>query len=399
MEVILKKYDKRICSNLLCFCAALSLFCTSIFSVSCKMTAEGVVAASDDVHNPILTEFSQNSADGVVLSFTERVKLSNLEVRSNTPSAMGGLVFSETQLKVTEQVIDKKTMLPDSEDKDEQWQTIQIDFINADELEPGAAYILSGLAHDDEGNSLLFQVPFHGFNDNVAGLVLSEVRTEAADTKTEKAKIEFVELYVHTPGNLAGISLTSVNDENKFGEYVFPSTEVAAGEYIAVHFRTMEGHREGCIDETDSNLNASTAPDSCAEARDFWVPGTDARLGKSDIIILQQRSGGPVVDALLYAQSDISETALKKLVPAAQTVIDSGAWIGTEDISTWVSGDGLTTPNRTLSRQNIAEIDLAAETDLSIPVASNEHWFVTTTVKPKNGATPGLPNSTNKYTK
>lgn len=362
------------------------LMCASVASVSCKMTAEGIVSASSDVSNPEMTGFSQEAEGALVLVFSEEVELSNLEVRKGNKGNLGELVLAESQLDVQSKGRESLVATDGEEtvSMDSQVVEARINFPDVTKLEAGESYILSGVAHDKDGNSLLFQVPFYGYNGNVAGVVLSEVRTEASNTSKTTAKIEFVELYVHADGNLAGISLWNANDDKKYGEYVFPAAEVKAGEYVVVHFRTMDEHAAGCIDETKDDLNASTAPDSCPDARDFWVPGTEARLGKSDIILLQERSEGEVVDALLYAESGVKDATREKLLDAAQQAVKAGAWQGSNDVSTWVDSDGLTT-TRTLCRQNISDTD--------IPVAGKDDWFVVAT----SSATPGQPNSTDKY--
>ncbi len=366
----------------------LLLLCVSLFSVSCKMTAEGIVSSSDDVRNPVLANFSQESEGSVLLAFTEEVELSSLEVREEDAASEGEPVFSGGQIGL-ERVLEASSLQEDA------GVTMRGVFPESQVLKPGVPYILSGVALDRNGNSLLFQVPFHGFNNRVAGVVLSEVRTEAQDIKKDKAKLEYVELYVHTAGNLAGISLWSANDDKKYGEYVFPAAEVKAGEYVVVHFRTMDEHASGCMDETGNDLNASTAPDSCAGVRDFWVPGTGSRLGKSDVILLRKRSGGPLMDALLYVQSSAKESTRSKLVETTRQFLGVGAGQESIDFSTWVSGDGLTTVNRTLSRQNIGA-DGAVAGDVN-SAAAGEHWFVTKTVGNSKGATPGAPNSSNRY--
>lgn len=367
----------------------LFLLCVSIFSVSCKMTAEGIVSASDDVRNPVLSHFSQESEGSVLLAFTEEVELSSLEVREEGAASQGEPVFSGGQIGL-ERVQDAPPF-----QNEEKGVMVRGVFPESQTLDPGVPYILSGVALDGNGNSLLFQVPFHGFNNRVAGVVLSEVRTEAEKMKTDKAKLEYVELYVHTAGNLAGISLWNANDDKKYGEYVFPAAEVKAGDYVVVHFRTMDEHASGCIDETGDDLNASTAPDSCADVRDFWVPGTGSRLGKSDVILLRERSGGSLMDALLYVQSSAKDSTRSKLVETTRQFL--GAEAGQEgiDFSTWVSGDGLTTINRTLSRQNIGA-NVAGAGDVH-SASAGEHWFVTKTVGKDKGATPGAPNSSNRY--
>lgn len=369
------------------------LVCVSVASVSCRMTPEGVVSVSSDVSDPKMTKFSQESQDTLVLVFSEDVTLSNLEVRKGSKDNLGERVLSESQLEV--RVTGSSSLVAadggEAAAKESQGMEAQILFKDTSELYVGESYILSGVAHDQDGNSLLFQIPFRGYNSKVAGVVLSEVRTEASNTAKANAKIEFVELYVHTSGDLAGISLYNAGDD-KQGEYEFPSAEVTAGEYIVVHFRTMEEHAAGCIDEKGNDLNVSTAPDSCDDVRDFWVPGTAARLGKSDVILLRERSGGKIVDALLYAESDIKDSTQKKLVDAAQLAVKAGAWQGSDGVATWVVSDGLTT-TRTLSRQNIAVIADGEKAERPVLVGSSTDWMVV------KGATPGKANSTERYVK
>lgn len=366
----------------------------SVFSASCKITAEGVVSASQGVESPVLSDFSQISTERLSLTFSKKVCLSDLKVRSGNPARMGELILPSDGIRVEEEPAGGADHTAAAADGSSQSLSakFQIVFTDSDRLEPGAAYVFSGVAQDEEGNSLLFRVPFHGFNRNVAGVVLSEVRAGYG-----KPKVEFIEFYVHTSGNLAGIALSAAN---KDFEYVFPSAEVSAGEYIVLHMRTLE-QESGHVDELDNNLDASVAPDSCTNARDLWVPLSARIVGTSDVIVLQERLNGKIVDALLYAHPEMSGTVEKKIVPVAQKVVDSGAWQGSAEIGDWALAEGLTNDSttRSLSRQNIAEIDGAVKAGLPIPVNNRDNWFVTKTVGKASGATPGLANSTNKYTK
>lgn len=395
MEVVLKKFcSKKIDSCGLCFFVALFLMGFSIFSVSCKMTAEGIISASDDVESPILLDFSQDSAESLSLSFTEAVQLSNLEVRSGNLSTIGELVLSQNHM-VVEPIpfqTSRDSQSVEATNAEAVGTCVQVVFTESQQLEMGATYIFSGIAHDQEGNSLLFQVPFYGFNRNVAGVVLSEVSSEY-----DKPKVEFIELYVHRSGNLAGIELYSVNKNFK---YVFPAVEVSAGEYIVLHMRTLE-EESGHVDELDNNLSASTASDSCTGVRDLWVSSTSEIIGTSDVLVLRERAKGKLMDALLYISPKVSDTSKKKILPAGEDVIAEGGWIAGEDGESWLSSDGMTTVNRSLSRQNILEIQQAATALQEIPVASKDAWIVTMNHKQTKepGVTPGLPNSSTKYTK
>ncbi|MBO5691162.1 MAG: hypothetical protein J6R96_04805 [Spirochaetaceae bacterium] len=358
------------------------------------MTAEGIISTAEDVGSPVLLEFSQDSAECVSLSFTEKVELLNLEVRSGNLSTMGDLIFSGEQITVTERGLEQQDGVAGQDvhlaEEGEGGSLLQVVFSDSHVLEAGQSYMLSGVAQDSQGNSLLFQVPFHGFNQNVAGVVFSEVRSGYS-----KPKVEYIELYVHTGGDMAGIVLSATN---KDFEYVFPSVEVAAGEYLVLHMRTLE-QESGHVDELDGNLNASTASDSCENARDLWVPVTEKIVGNSDVLVLRERTNGKMMDALLYAHPEISETIKKKTLPVAQLAVDSGAWQGSPELDGWAFSDGLTNSatTRSLSRQNIAQIQQAAENGLELPVASKEDWLVTMKVGQELGITPGLPNSSNRY--
>lgn len=364
------------------------LVCVSVASVSCRMTPEGVVSVSSDVSDPKMTKFSQESQDTLVLVFSEDVTLSNLEVRKGSKDNLGERVLSESQLEV--RVTGSSSLVAadggEAVAKESQGMEAQILFKDTSELYVGESYILSGVAHDQDGNSLLFQIPFRGYNSKVAGVVLSEVRSGYS-----KPKVEYVELYVHRSGDLAGISLYFTN---KDFEYVFPSAKVSAGDYIVLHMRALEGET-GRVDEVGDDLNLSTASESCSDVRDFWAPSTSRIVGTNDVIVLRERQNGKVVDALLYAQSGISDAVSKRLIPVAQQMVDEGVWSGSVDFSTWASGEDLsdTAITRSLSRQNIAAIADGEKAERPVLVGSSTDWMVV------KGATPGQTNSTERYVK
>ena len=308
---------------------------------------------------------------------------------------MGALVFSQEQMTVSTQSLVAPVNsqgLQEGSASETQLSLVQVVLTESQLLEMGATYILSGIAHDQEGNSLLFQVPFYGFNQNVAGVVLSEVRTEY-----EKPKVEFVELYVYRSGNLAGIELHSAY---KDFDYVFPAVEVVAGEYVVLHMRTL-AEESGHVDELDENLSASTASDSCDGVRDLWVNSVDEIVSANDVLVLRERAKGKMMDALLYIGPKVSDTGKKKILSAEEAILAEGGWTAGQDGEVWLSSDGMTTVNRSFSRQNIPEIQQAATATQEIPVASKDVWIVTMNNKQTKapGVTPGLPNSTTQYTK
>ena len=267
------------------------------------------------------------------------------------------------------------------------------DFIQIDEsrfmLMFSESVVLEQLAvYDGEGVLCAENVSFQQAEPDAA--VLSDGMDSGAfctELSVETRMVEFVELYVHTPGNLAGVTLYNAADD-KYGEYVFPAAEVDAGEYIVVHYRSLEDQRSGCIDETNDDLNASTAADSVDGARDFWIADANARLADSDVVLLRERSGGQLMDAVLFAEDVQSNWKNETLTAAAAEAVATGVWQGDGTPATAAVSTGITL-TRTLCRQNIPDIDFAVETGLPLPENNSGCWFVVKT----SGCTPGAVNS------
>lgn len=350
---------------------------TVLMAVSCKMTAEGVESIQGDMESPVLMDFSQLDESSFELVFSETVVLENLQILENDS------VVCDSKAVTVENV---SVSALEGEDMQKNACVMRASIVDSTKLDLGKSFVLAGVALDQNGNSLSFGIPFYGYNDSVAGLVLSEVRADAT-----KAKVEFVELYVYRTGNIGGVTLYSANDDDD-GEYVFPAADVKKGEYIVVHFRKLEEQSSGCIDETGSDLNFSTAADSCADARDFWVEGTEARIGKSDVILLRERMGGKLLDCVAYAEDDVEEWKKDVFVFAITEAEKEGVWHGGIDVSGAASSQGITN-TRTLSRQNIPQIVSAIDAGLPMPENNASCWLLTKT----SSASPGAENSTEAY--
>lgn len=362
---------------------SLVLLFSVIFVVSCQMTVEGVGVLDGDIAVPVLLDFQTLSENEIRLSFSEEVSLSDILIFQNF-----GTVIETNSIYVSGGKQEEQTSFTTNNNYD-----LKLTLKENGLLLAGESYVLSGTASDTNGNSLSFQIPFQGYNGRVPELVLSEIRTGYS-----KPKVEFIELYALTEGNLAGVTLYTANDD-KFGEFTFPQAEVKAGEYIVVHFRTLEDEVEKCINEVTEELNVATATEACDTARDFWLPQTKARIGgKTDVVLLRERSGGRVLDAVIYAESSLElwkNDAFKKAINVA---VEHGAWHGGTLPQDVICGDGLTTVNRTVSRQNIDVINSTLEAGLPLPKNDTSCWIVTTTSSKVSGATPGYKNSSAEYT-
>ncbi|AEE16029.1 hypothetical protein [Treponema brennaborense] len=349
-----------------CPCVLLGL---ALSGVSCRITEDSVQQVEGDMIAPELIAVSQLNETQLRLSFSEDVGVSAANVYADgvlfcTGTAAGS--GTEAAALSAEPVI-------------------TLDAAPA----VGVQYVLTGTAADKKGNSLLFTIPFSGYNGRVPALVLSEIRSEYSSGKSE-----FIELYVLSPGNLAGVTVYSANDD-KYGAYEFPAADVAAGEYVTLHYRLSADDAEACVDETGADLNASASKESCGDSRDFWIRDSVARIGKSDVVLLRDRAGGKLLDALPYSESSKTAWKTDALRAAAQEAADAGVWpAGGDDFSESFCSDGVTA-TRTLSRRNVAVLDAAAESGTGFPPSDKTSWIVTAT----GGATPGMPNSEKEYSK
>jgi hypothetical protein len=333
---------------LLIFCG-LYLVCTF---VSCKVTPDGVEIITGDFTAPELLSFSSESSDEVVIEFSKNVRLTGVHVTS----VVDGSIFADVE----------QAENPAQEQH----------LVLSQKTQVGEKYRLSGVVEDVRGNTLSFSVAFSGYNERVPILVLSEVRSEYSNPRAE-----FIELYAVTAGNLAGVTVYCAYD-GKDCIYEFASCEVRAGEYIVLHYRKLT---EDCVDETGANLTLSGGTDSSA-ARDLWVDNTSARIGKSDIILLRERTGGKLLDALLYSESSKTDWKNDEIRKAAAEAVAAGLWQDGSTVADAVVSDKMTA-TRTIGRQNIPRIASAGA--YSGEENGKHAWLVTAT----SSASPGKPNS------
>ncbi|GMO50065.1 MAG: hypothetical protein Pg6C_13330 [Treponemataceae bacterium] len=351
-KYFVKRYAAAFCGILGILLVFVSVYLTSVF-VSCKITPDGISIVTGDFTAPELKRFSAESGNELVVNFSEEVRITDALITAE----IDGTVFAGIEI-------------PDGLSQTQH-------LVLSQQMTAGQKYRVSGIAEDRKGNSLSFSVGFSGYNSRVPALVLSEVRSEYS-----KPKVEFIELYAVTAGNLAGVMLMSAYDGADC-MYEFAPCEVAAGEYIVLHYRKLDDG-SAYADETGSNLALSGGTDSSG-SRDFWVNNTSARIGKSDVILLRERAGGRLLDALLYSESSKSAWKDDTLRKAAEEAAQAGLWESGDTASAVVS-DKMTV-TRTMGRQNIPQI--AATRSYSGAANGKAVWMVTAS----SSASPGSPNS------
>ena len=123
---------------------------------------------------------------------------------------------------------------------------------------PGEKVTADLLAEDENGNTINVLVPFRTRNARIPRLLINELRTEYS-----KPRCEFIELKTTEAGNLGALRVFVAGNDKAPLLFEFPSIEVAPGEYITLHLRTIE---EGCLNELGSNLAESGGSDSSPTA-------------------------------------------------------------------------------------------------------------------------------------
>lgn len=369
-SVFLKKLTFAIC-GITCLLFSLS-------GASCNISSTGIEIVPFSNTPPKLLTHSFIDESSLVMSFTGEVLLKNLQILEKTPDGQEVLFSEATSCK-----LENDSAL--TNEGFNEYYNLEVSFEKNTVC--GNNYVLSGTAEDLQGNSLLFEIAFTGFNSRIPNVILSEIRSAYT-----KPKYEFIEFFVLTDGNLAGMELLSAYDGPE-ADYVFPAVEVKKGDYFVLH---MRNDGEGCIDEVGDNLNLAFYSDSVENVRDLWVSNNSARIGNSDVILLKNRKGGQILDGIMFNQSANVQWQKELQVEYAKLLFDAKLWAGGFDVLNAVNSDGVTA-TRTLSRQNIVSLYEAFSNDkLSYPfIVDDSHWAVVAT----SNATMGTENSAKLYIK
>lgn len=361
MQRYAKKMVAAVRHGLCCagLCAGV-LFVAAPFS--CKMTDEGVAVSATDKDAPKIVSSQGTQCSAVAIACDEPMTLTDVAFKTADDG--------ETLAQVTDIAYD------------ESGQNAELTLDRP--MEIGEKYELTGIVADTNGNTLAFSLPFTGYNDHPARVMLTELRHGHSSATTKLKKAEFVELYVLAGGNLAGLELYGSNYGDKT-RYVFPAIEVETGEYVTVHLRNYGGD----TDETDGALDLpSDSPDASDTARDLWVTGAeDGYFTQNDVVVLADAVSGNIVDAVLLTE-DKTQTAWTKKAQTmlAEQAVAAGVWQGGSDRSSAAVSKGMGV-TKTLSRQNVAAVVAAyAANGTQAITAGKADWTLV-------AATPGKENA------
>ena len=261
-------------------------------------------------------------------------------------------------------------------DSVEDGSEVKVTFVG--NIEAGMKITADILVEDSKKDTLNVIVPFRARNDRIPDIVFNELRTEYS-----KPRAEFVEFLAMGAGNLGAMRLFIAGHSLSEPIYEFPPAEVAAGEYIVFHLRTLE---EGCVDETGSNTALSGGTDAHDKGRDFWLPNTSEMLRKTDALWIMDQDDR-IIDAIIFSENPDAAWSNSKVAEAAKFLGEKKAWRplsnGDDGEEGWIPApdDVFISKGTTATKTICRDESLPAE-----PRAVN--WYITAT----NGLSPGEKN-------
>ncbi|MCK9169694.1 MAG: hypothetical protein M0P01_04705 [Treponema sp.] len=354
-----------------------SIVLSAVCPVSCKVTDEGLQLLHGDYTAPAIESYSVKDAFSVVVIFSKKVQITDAVIVPASETTA-----SDDAIPSLENASESDNAVQGIISYDEAGKSVTIS--STEKRSVGAHYKLYGEAADGTGNTLTFCIPFTGYNDRMAHVLISEIHPGYVSGSN---RCEFVELFVLTEGNLAGLEVYSANDGKDRG-YVLPAAEVKPGDVIILHMRKKG---ESCIDETGDDLSAAEGTTKAdyvsSKARDLWADNTKACIGdKEDVIVLLNSFSGNFIDAVLYAPAGIMSWTKDEVQNAAEAAVSEGIWhsAGPSDA---VKSDGLTA-TKTFARKGcltlLDNVRKGSSADDVIAQSSDE-WYIADSKKVSPG--------------
>jgi hypothetical protein len=239
--------------------------------------------------------------------------------------------------------------------------------------------VKADLQVEDENENLINEkVSFRTRNTSVPDLQINELRTEH-DKDTYKA--EFIEFKMLSDGNLGALRVYVAGNYNDPLLFEFEPVEVKKNDYVVLHLRT---YKDSFRDEYGENLEESVGADSCPTARDFWIPGLNDYLHKTDAVYVVNQDS-EVLDAVMFAENSDAWLNKNHFAEAAKLLSKNSVWkspTGTVGGVADAVNSSKTTATRTICRDETMENNHTAA-----------DWYVTIT----SGAPPGKENNPKRF--
>jgi hypothetical protein len=242
----------------------------------------------------------------------------------------------------------------------------------------GVPYTADILVKDNGGNTLNLLIPFRSRNNLLPRILINELRTEYGKPKTE-----YVELKVLETGNLGALRLFIAGNIKRPMVFEFPPVEVSEGQYVVIHLRTVE---EGVVNESAGDPSLSGGADTTSNSWDFWIPGTEKLLHKTDAVYLMDQDDN-IVDAVMMSENPDPWWAKEHFVQAADLLYRQGAWISADGKIPGPANAVITFSIKTAMTRSISRDETVPDSN------SAADWYITAT----SAATPGAANNPNRY--
>ena len=244
------------------------------------------------------------------------------------------------------------------------------------------------LVEDEHRNTLNVLVPFRSKNERPPLLLINEIRTAGTNVNNPKtAKVEFIEFYSKSAGNLGSLRLYAASYSLTQPVYEFNPVEVKAGEYIVLHLRTPSAD---CVDETTADLAVSGGNDALPIARDLWVPGSQKTVHDTDAIYLADQDGH-IIDAVLLCEVSGNSWNKAYMAEAAALFAAQGVWLPAGGLEPAAGTYTLTASDAVYSVPATATKTFNRDESLE-KGGRPENWYITTS----SNNSPGKSNSTNR---
>ena len=299
---------------------------------------------------------------------------------SKAPVFLYGKAVSETEIEfefshdvsVTSLSFSPEIMVDDVENG----STVRVTFSGG----PGPGERLSAdiLAVDEKGNTINVLITLRTRNSRIPRLLINELRTDYSSP----SRGEFIELLTQEAGNMGALRVFVASNNRSPLLYEFPSIEVAKGEYITLHLRTLDA---GTRDELGNNLAESGGSQSSPTGRDLWIPGSTKLLRRTDAVYLLDQDDN-VVDGVLLSENADPWWNRDYFAEAAELLFRAGVWQCAEGK---IAGpaDAIRTSGTTATRTINRDETLADRT------GGATGWYITAT----SGASPGKPNDPRRH--
>jgi hypothetical protein len=179
------------------------------------------------------------------------------------------------------------------------------------EIDPGLRLTADILVEDKAGNTLNVLAPLMSRNEHLPKLIITELRTE-----NSKPRVEFIELYAQTRGNIGALRLFAAGNNAPSPLFEFPSLWVNAGDYIVLYLRTPD--YEGAYKEVHP------------KAHFFKLDGSKNHIKKDAGAVYLMDQDDRVLDAVVFYSpaNKKGETAWNAVAETALFLSQKGAWAG-----------------------------------------------------------------------